>query len=134
MAEVPSPLLSSSIGRLGDVLKSQGLPLNHGLPTSPKKRRRTCGAGFRADDRRHASALLELATHEILRAVAKDVQVGPAFNGAHPDFSAIYGDTSLIVECTVAQESDGEFGALQRERVALGRCQLGSGGLLRLEA
>ena len=65
---------------------------------------------FRADDRRHASALLELATHEILRAAAKDVQVGPAFNGGHPDFSAIYENTSLMVECTVAQESDGEFG------------------------
>ena len=74
---------------------------------------------FRADDRRHASALLELATHEILRAVARDVQVGPGFNGGHPDFSAVYGDMSLIVECTVAQESDGEFGALQREKVVL---------------
>ena len=85
----------------------------------PQEKEADLRGRFRADDRRHASALLELATHEILRAVAKDVQVGPAFNGAHPDFSAIYGDTSLIVECTVAQESDGEFGALQRERVAL---------------
>ena len=87
---------------------------------------------FRADDRRHASALLELATHEILRAVAKDVQVEPGFNGGHPDFSAIYGDTSLIVECTVAQESDGKFGALQREKVILdtvNSIQAGSFGL-----
>ena len=74
---------------------------------------------FRADDRRHASALLELVTHEILRAVAQDVQVDPPFNGGRPDFSATYRETSLIVECTVSQESDGEFGALQREKAVL---------------
>ena len=74
---------------------------------------------FRGDDRSHASALLELATHEILRAVAKDVQVSPDFNGGHPDFSATYGNTGLIVECTVAQGSDKKFGALQREKVVL---------------
>ena len=74
---------------------------------------------FRADDRSHASVLLELATHEILRAVAKDVQVGPNINGGQPDFSAIYGDTRLIVECTIAHGSDKKFGALQREKVVL---------------
>ena len=98
----------------------------------PQEKKADLRGRFRADDRRHASALLELATHEILRAVAKDVQVGPDFNGGHPDFSAIYGDTSLIVECTVTQESDGEFGALQREKVvldAVNSIQVGSFGL-----
>ena len=98
----------------------------------PQERKADVRGRFRADDRRHASALLELATHEILRAVAKDVQVGPDFNGGHPDFSAIYGDTSLIVECTVAQESDGEFGTLQREKIVLDTAnsiQAGSFGL-----
>ena len=85
----------------------------------PQERKADLRGRFRADDRRHASALLELTTHEILRAVAKEVLVGPCFYGGHPDFSAIYGDTSLIVECTVAQESDGKFGALQREKVVL---------------
>ena len=87
---------------------------------------------FRADDRRHASALLELTTHEILCAVANDVQVGPSFEGGHPDFSAIYRDMSLIVECTVAQESDRKFGALQREKAVLdtvNSIQAGSFGL-----
>ena len=85
----------------------------------PQERKADLRGRFRADDRRHASALLELTTHEILRAVAKDVLVGPSFYGGHPDFSAIYRDTSLIVECTVAQESDVEFGTLQREKVVL---------------
>ena len=85
----------------------------------PQEKKADLRGRFRADDRRHASALLELATHEILRAVAKDVHVGPSFQGGHPDFSANYGDTSVIVECTVGQESDGEFGALQRERAVL---------------
>ena len=85
----------------------------------PQEKKADLRGRFRADDRRHASALLELATHEILRAVAQDVQVGPPFNGGHPDFSAVYRETSLIVECTVAQESDGEFGALQREKAVL---------------
>ena len=85
----------------------------------PQEKKADLRGRFRADDRQHASALLELATHEILRAVAKDVQVDPPFNGRHPDFSATYGGTSLIVECTVAQESDGEFGALQREKAVL---------------
>ncbi len=74
---------------------------------------------FRGDDRRHSSALLELVAHEILSALADEVQPDPDFNGGRPDFSAVYGNTRLIVECTVAQESDLEFGALQRERAVL---------------
>lgn len=85
----------------------------------PQERKADLRGRFRADDRHHASALLELTTHAILRAVAKDVQVGPDINGGRPDFSAIYGNTTLIVECTVVQESDRQFGALQREKVVL---------------
>ena len=101
----------------------------------PQEKKADLRGRFRADDRRHASALLELATHEILRAVAKHVQVGPSLHEGHPDFSANYEDTSLIVECTVGQESDGKFGALQREKVVLDAVNLIQAGsfVLKLE-
>lgn len=85
----------------------------------PQTKKADLRGRFRGDDRRHSTALLELATHEILRAVAEDVQVEPDICGGRPDFSAVYRDTRLIVECTVAQESDSKFGALQRERAVL---------------
>ena len=83
----------------------------------PIKKKADLRSRFRADDGQHSGALLELVTHEILRAVAKGVQVEPDLNGRSPDFSAIYGDTRFIVECTVAQESDEKFGSLKRENV-----------------
>ena len=85
----------------------------------PQKNRADLRSRFRGDNRSHSSALLELATHKILHTLLKEVQVGPDFDGGHPDFSAIYRDTRFIVECTVVQESDKNFGALQREQIVL---------------
>lgn len=70
---------------------------------------------FRGDDRSHASVLLEMATHEILRATCTSVRVGPDLYGGNPDFSAHYRGTNFIVECTVTQGSDEEFASSQRE-------------------
>jgi hypothetical protein len=81
----------------------------------PHGKRADLRARFRGDDRSHSASLLELATHEILRATAENVRVEPDLGGGRPDFSAVYRGTEFIVECRVAQESDAEFGALQRE-------------------
>ena len=85
----------------------------------PPEKKADLRGRFRGDDRQHSSALLELMTHEILRAIASEVQVEPDLNGGRPDFSAVYLGTRFIAECTIAQESDTKFGALQRERVVL---------------
>ncbi len=85
----------------------------------PNEKKADLRGRFRGNDRRHPSALLELVTHEILRSVASDVQVEPHFHGGQPDFSAFYKDTKFVTECTVVQESDVKFGALQREKVVL---------------
>ena len=85
----------------------------------PDKKKADLRGRFRGDDRRHSTALLELATHQILCTLAEDVQVEPDFSGGHPDFSAVLQGTELLIECTVAQESDVKFGALQRERAVL---------------
>ncbi len=85
----------------------------------PNEKKSDLRGRFRGDNRRHPTALLELVTHEILRSVAEDVQVEPELGGGHPDFSAACRSTRFITECTIAQESDVKFGALQRERVIL---------------
>ena len=85
----------------------------------PLVKRNDLRGKFRGDDRRHASALLELTTHEILRAVGKDIEIEPYLAGSHPDFSAVYGGKPFLAECTVAQERDVKFGVLQKERVVL---------------
>ena len=74
---------------------------------------------LRGDDKAHSGALLELLTHELLLKLCKEVVVEPEIAGGRPDFSAVYAGTPLIVECTVAQESDAKFGALRRERTVL---------------
>ena len=74
---------------------------------------------LRGDDRAHSGALLELLIHELLLTLCKEVVVEPEIAGGRPDFSAVYAGTRLIVECTVAQESDKKFGALRRERTVL---------------
>ena len=74
---------------------------------------------LRGDDRAHSGGLLELVSHEFLLKLCENVEVEPKVNGGRPDFSAVYGDTPLILECTVAQESDKKFGALKRERTVL---------------
>lgn len=87
---------------------------------------------FMGDDGRHPSALLELVTHEILRSVARDVQVEPDLGGGHPDFSASHRGTKFLTECTIAQESDVEFGALRREQVVLEAVNSINAGAFRL--
>ena len=74
---------------------------------------------FRGDDRAHSGALLELLSHQILLKLCRRVIVAPETSEGAPDFSALYGNTPMIVECTVAQESDKKFGALRRERTVL---------------
>ena len=76
-------------------------------------------ARFRSDDRQHSSALLELLTHELLRRLCSGVTIDPNIGGKTPDFLASYRGTDFVAECTVAQESDKEFGALKRERDVL---------------
>ena len=85
----------------------------------PLGKRKDLRQRLRGDDREHSGALLELLTHELLLNCCHDVVVEPNISGGTPDFSAIHGRTGLIVECTVAQESDKVFGALKREREVL---------------
>ena len=70
---------------------------------------------FRGDDRSHASALLQIVTHEVLSALCTSVDVGPDLYGGNPDFAAHYKGLRLVAECTVAQGTDSEFNSSQRE-------------------
>lgn len=73
---------------------------------------------FRNDNASHSGALLELATHEILRRYAGRVSVEDVLpSGNRPDFHICSPDGKHIwVECTVAQRS-GEFsGAIATAR------------------
>ena len=65
----------------------------------------------------HHGALLELVTHEILVAIGASVEVEPEFHGMAPDFAAMYGGTSILMECTVSQDSDEDFNAAQRKGI-----------------
>ena len=85
----------------------------------PLDKRRDLQPRFRGDDRSHSTTLLELVTHELLGALCENVQVEPWVGGGAPDFSACYEGVKFIVECTVTQQSDREFGALQREKTIL---------------
>ncbi len=58
---------------------------------------------------------MELVTHEILCAVGTEVQVEPDIDGKRPDFAVTYEGATIVVECTVAQESDDDFNATNRE-------------------
>ena len=81
----------------------------------PEGKKEDIRSRFRGDDRQHQGALLELATHQLLNSICTGVQVDPSFNNLTPDFAATYKGTKLVVECTVAQESDQDFNATQRE-------------------
>ena len=102
-----SPWKSS--GLIRDTLERWFYRIPPGKRKDPRQR-------LRGDDREHSGALLELLTHEILFKCCRNVIVAPNVSGGTPDFSAIYGHTEIIVECTVAQDSDKVFGALKRER------------------
>ena len=81
----------------------------------PQEKRKDLRRRFRESNARHAGALLELATHEILRAVSGNVQVEPELAGGRPDFLAGYRDVEVLVECTVVNDSDARIGATQVE-------------------
>ena len=98
----------------------------------PPDKRADIRNSLRGDDRQYASALLELTTHQILRALAQNVEVEPALDGGRPDFSAEFSGRRFIVECIVAQESDREFGALRREQTILDVVNLIETGPFRL--
>lgn len=98
----------------------------------PLQKRRDLQSRFRGDDRSHAATLLEIVTHEILRALCSCVQVEPEVSGKTPDFAATYDGVTFIVECTVTQPSDREFGALQREKAILDAVNSVDTGLFQL--
>ena len=81
----------------------------------PEEKKLDIRGRFQGDDREHQGALLELATHEILCAVGSNVQVEPDIDGRRPDFAVTYKGATIVVECTVAQESDDDFNATNRE-------------------
>ena len=80
----------------------------------PEGKKEDIRSRFRGDDRQHQGALLELATHQLLNSICTGVQGDPSFNNLTPDFAATYEGTKLVVECTVAQETDQDFNAAQR--------------------
>ena len=81
----------------------------------PQEKRKDLRRRFRGSNARHAGALLELATHEILHAVSSNVQVEPELAGGRPDFLVAYRDLDILVECTVVNDSDARIGATQVE-------------------
>ena len=74
---------------------------------------------FRADDRQHSGALLELLTHELLSRRCQEVAIDPEICGGTPDFSAVYDGTRFIVECTVTQESKQQYSKHRMEQTVL---------------
>lgn len=79
----------------------------------PQEKRKGIRSLFRSDDRQHTGALLELVTHEILCAIGNEVEADPNIEGKTPDYAATVKDASVIVECTVVQETDEDFIASQ---------------------
>ena len=85
----------------------------------PHDKQKELRGRLRGDDRAHSGGLLELVTHEFLLKLCRSVDVEPEVCGGRPDFSVVYGDNPVVIECTVAQESDKGFGALKREQAVL---------------
>ena len=85
----------------------------------PADKQRGLRERLRSDDRVHSGALLELVSHELLLKLCQGVVMEPKIAGGYPDFSAVFRGIPTIVECTVAQGTDKEFGALKRERDVL---------------
>ena len=81
----------------------------------PEKKMEDIRSRFRSDDRQHQGALLELASFQLLRSICTSVQMDPSINNLTPDFLATFGGSDIVIECTVAQESDDDFNATQRE-------------------
>ena len=81
----------------------------------PEEKKGDIRGRFRGDDRQHLGALMELAIHEVLRAIGTRVQVDPDFDGRSPDFAVTYQGITTVVECTVVQKSDDDFNAANRE-------------------
>ena len=84
----------------------------------PQCKKNSLRGMFRNDDRLHTGALLELVTHEILCAIGSKVEADPNVHGKTPDYAAKCQDASVIVECTVVQESDRDFDRAQSENAS----------------
>ena len=84
----------------------------------PQKQKKEFLSRFRKDNASYSGALLELATHEIMRVYAGKVLVEDVLpNGNRPDFRICTpGGRQLWVECTVAQRSDDVKGAIATAR------------------
>ncbi|MCY4438326.1 MAG: hypothetical protein OXE05_13470 [Chloroflexi bacterium] len=84
----------------------------------PERKRKSIRSMFCSDDRQHTGALLELVTHEILCAIGYEVEADPKVDGKTPDYAATCQDATVIVECTVVQESDRDFDGAQSENAS----------------
>lgn len=85
----------------------------------PEEKKADIHSKFRSDDeRRHVSALLELATHAMLIANGAVVDAGHDEQQT-PDFQATYQDTEIVVECTTVQKSDKDHGASSMQNSVL---------------
>lgn len=84
----------------------------------PQGQRKEFLSRFRKDDASYRGALLELATHEVLRRYAGRVSVEDVLpSGNRPDFHACTPEGKhLWVECTVAQRSGELSGAIATAR------------------
>ena len=81
----------------------------------PMEKKKDIRNRFRSeDDRQHQGACLEVTTHRILHTVGEAVQGGPELPEGNPDFAASFGNVQIIVECTVAQESEEDVSATRR--------------------
>ena len=72
----------------------------------PEEKKKDIRSRFRTrDERQHIGALLELATHELLRMAGADIRAG-YLDGKTPEYRATFNDSRIFVECTVVQDSD----------------------------
>lgn len=99
----------------------------------PDRKRKSIRSMFRSDDRHHTGALLELVTHKILCAIGYEVEADPNIEGKTPDYAATCQDATVIVECTVVQETDEDFNAAQSVSASK-RDAREAGVLIRVEA
>ena len=104
----------SAWGKVNDVRNT----LESWFATIPERKRKSIRSMFRSDDRQHTGALLELVTHKTLCAIGFDVEADPNIEGKTPDYAAMCKDATVIVECTVIQETDEDFNAAQSKRTS----------------
>ena len=72
---------------------------------------------FRGSNAEHKGAFLEIATDAVLRAIGCSVNAAPDLDGQTPDFLATHPSATIVVECTVVQESDEKRNTSERINV-----------------